>query len=449
MPGVRLMSFRRLTLACLLILICLPTACTPGPAPAPSPAATPTPLPPVEPDLLLLSPAFRFEVTLRPAGASDEPPTIVSGQYRAGAFVQAARRGEDAAEELIVAADAADGAWHSYTRAAGETAWTRWPGVGFDAGFGLASPFSVLRLYPLADETARGEVASLPGVPEPTVKVQAVFSAATVARLLQAGASIVAADAETRSALETQLAPLLVPQTVMYWVTDSHRVYQAAATLLTVGSDGQPTPWLEVIWRFSGYDDPAIAVAAPIEFNDALAAAPDAQPAVAEQPLDAATTLRVRVFDNPGVPATVAAVTIYPASKTTPVDSREMADAQFALPAGLYDVQVRAEKAEQWLKGIEVVAGGVASQDVLFDFGALTLTVTQNGATPQVDIVIYPAGQRQTWSDWRTENPTTVRLPAGKYDVEVALPDYRGSKAIEGIDVPAGETVAVSVDLGQ
>ena len=132
----------------------------------------------------------------------------------------------------------------SYTRLTGETTWTCWPGEGFDAGYGLASPFSALRLYPLADERAPGEADSLQGVTESVTKAQAVFTADTVQRLLRAGAFAVATDPEERSALEAQLTPLFVPQTVTYWTGADGRVHQAAATLLTADPDGEPAPWL-------------------------------------------------------------------------------------------------------------------------------------------------------------------------------------------------------------
>ena len=155
---------------------------------------------------------------MRPAGMPDEPATVITGQYRDGAWSQSARRGEDAAEDLIVARAGPGGPLWSYTRLAGETIWTRWPGEGFDAAYGLASPFSVLRFHPLADEWAPGEADPLQGVTDTVVtKAQAVFTADTVQRLLRAGAFAVAADPEERSALDAQLTPLFVPQTVTYW----------------------------------------------------------------------------------------------------------------------------------------------------------------------------------------------------------------------------------------
>jgi hypothetical protein len=112
-------------------------------------------------------------------------------------------------------------------------------------------------------------------------------------------------------------------------------------------------------------------------------------------------------------------------------------------------VKVAAGGGEQWLKDVAMVEGSVVSQDVVFDFGTLALTVVQNGATPQVDMVIYPAGQRQSFADYRSENPTAVQLAAGKYDVEVALPDYTGNKVVAGIEVRAGETVSQTINLDE
>ena len=442
--------------AAILLCVLWLAGCTAQPVPLPMPRPTPTPTvtltapTPAAEDTLALPDAFRYEVTVRPAGLPDEPATVITGQYREGAWSQSARRGEDAAEDLIVAREAPGGPLWSYTRPAGETTWTRWPGEGFDAGYGLASPFSVLRLYPMADERASGEAEPLQGVTENVTKAQAVFTADTVQRLLRGGAFAVAADPEERSALEAQLTPLFVPQTVTYWAGADGRVHQAAATLLTANPDGEPAPWLEVVWRLWGYDDPALTVAAPAAYADADESAPADQPAPAPSPemtLDPRTNLRVRVFAWPGVPVDKVKVTVYPAGKQKALGSTDAQDAQFVLPAGTYDVQVESGGAEEWLKGLAMVEGNVVSQDVVFDFGTLALTVVQGDSTPKVDIVIYPAGQRQTWADYRSENPTSAYLRAGKYDVEVALPDFTGSKVVEDIEVRSGETVSQTIRL--
>jgi hypothetical protein len=170
--------------------------------PSLAPTVEPTEVAPTAQELLALPDAFRYEVTVRPAGQPDEPATVITGQYRAGAWSQSSQRGEDAAEDLIVARDGRDGPLRSFTRPAGDATWTRWPGEDFDAGYGLASPLSVLRLCPLADQRAPGEAAPLQGVADPVVKTQMLFSADTVQRRLRAGAFVVAADPEERSAIE-------------------------------------------------------------------------------------------------------------------------------------------------------------------------------------------------------------------------------------------------------
>jgi hypothetical protein len=163
--------------------------------------------------------------------------------------------------------------------------------------------------------------------------------------------------------------------------------------------------------------------------------------------LDPRTNLRVRVFALPGVPVEKDTVTVYPADKKKALGSTDAQDAQFVLPAGIYDVRVQAGGAEQWLKGVTMIEGDLVSQDVVFDLGTLALTAVQNGATPKVDMVIYPAGQRATWTDYRSGNPVSVQLTPGKYDVEVALPDFTGSKVVEGIEVRSGEVVSQTINL--
>lgn len=410
----------------------------------------PTPLPMQDQELLALPAAFRYQVALRPATAADEPLTVITGQYCEGAWMQVTRHGEDIPEELIVVADTPGGSLRSYTRAETDATWIRWPGTGFDTGWGLASPFSVLRLYPLADETAAGEPDPLSKAPEPTTKRQAFFSAATVERLLRAGISAATGQVEERAALEAQLQPLLTPHTVTYWAGESGRIYQAAATLLVVGPDGEPAPWLEVVWRYWGYDDSTIAVveapAEAVDVSDLATTAPVAGQGFALEPT---TTLLVRVFAVPGVLASNVSVTVYASGSQQPLATQTVAEAQFALPAGAYEARLRAGDAEERLSDIEIVAESVTSRDVVLNLGTLAVTVMQGSATPQLDIMVYPAGDRQNPVGWRTENPTTFTLRAGVYDLEVAPPDLRGTRVFPGYTVVAGEIVTATLDIGQ
>jgi hypothetical protein len=262
----------------------------------------------------------------------------------------------------------------------------------------------------------------------------------------------VAADAESRSVLEAQLAPLFVPQTLTFW-TDGHgRIVRAAGTLLTRGPDGQPAPWMEVTAAYSGYDDPAIAVAPPEEVSDIakVAIADPGQPAAAAPP-DASEdiTLRIRVFATAGQPASDAIVTVYPQGKKTVVDERLGADARFAVKPGQYDVLARAGGAEQWLRDVAVMADAVASQDVLFDFAPLIVVVARGGAAPDVDVVVYPAGERIRFAGFATANPARFLLPAGFYDVEVATTDGAARQRVEGVEVRGGLETRQTVDLAQ
>lgn len=420
---------------------------TPG---APVTAALPAP----DADLLALPAAFRYQMVLRPAGQPDAAATFISGQYRDGAWQQTSRAGagpDQVDEELIVARDAQDAALRSYTRAITDTMWTRWPGVTFDAAYGLASPFTVLRLRPLATQTAAAEGNA--NGPSGTTRTQAVFSVDVTRRLLTAGVAAVAANAESRAALENQIAGQFAPQTLHYWIDAQGRIVQAAGTLLTLGADGQPAPWLEMTVAYSGYNDPAIAVVAPAEasvIEDVAVTAPaDAAAAAVETDPAAGVTLRIRVFATAGQPATDAIVTVYPKGKKNVVDEKLGADAQFSLKPGQYDVLARAGGAELWLKDVAVTEGAVASNDMLFDFARLTVAVLLDGATPNVDVVVYPAGEQVRFAGFATANPARFLLPAGLYDVEVATTDGSARQRVTGVEVRGGLETTQTIDLAQ
>jgi len=426
-------------------------AATPPPASRPAPATGSTSQP-TPADLLALPPAFRYEVILQPVESATAAHAIITGQYREGEWAQIARTvtaadagGSPRGEELIVAGDA------SYTRPVGETAWTRWPGVGFEAAYGLASPFTVLRLYPLAEQRTRGVLAPAAGAPEPTLRSQAVIPPAAIARVFAAAAATLAPDAASQAALQTQAAPMAVQQTITYWATAEGRVYRATATLLAADQADQPAAWLEATWRFWGYDDPTIAIAAPSASQEAPGpAASQPQPTASPAPrASGPAELTVRVYASPGVLATDLAVTVYPAGETRqPLDWRRQAEARFSLPPGRYDVLVQMDYAQEWLQGIEVGAGQSAARDVAFDFGLLHLTAVRNGRPVAVDIVTYPAGDRHNWVDWRSDNPASIRLRAGVYDAEIAYADYTRRQVVRGLEVRAGATTTRTIELG-
>ena len=451
----------------LALFLILPSACsgqlplppvvpaTPAPdtrAATPIGAGTPVPLPSSAPDanLLALPVAFRYEVTLRPVLA-DAPATVITGQYRDGAWAQTSRSGDQPGEELIVASDPASGRLRSYTRAAGDDAWTRWPGVTFDSAYGLASPFTVLRLRPLATRSAAPEQAAEPNATGSAgdIKTQTLFSTEVVQRLLTAGVLAVATNEDTRRSLEDQVDSFFVPQTINYWTDASGRVTKAASTLLTLGQNNQPIPWIELTATYSAYDDPAIAVSAPANATDISQVA--GNDPVAEQASDVqpGVNLRVRVFAAAGAPATDSVVTAYLSGKKTASDEKLGPDAQFKLKPGTYDVLVRSGGTQQWLKGVAVTKDAVASNDVMFDFAQLTVTVSLNGSTVPVDVVVYPAGEKNDFAGFVSENPARFQLPVGVYDVETAAQDGTASKRVAGVEVRSGLETTLAIELAR
>ncbi len=422
-----------------------------GRSPVEGPATPPgTPIGGGQEIFLALPGAFRYRVTLRSVAAAESTETHIVGRYRDGDWAQVVRLGLDGGpeEESVVVAGTA------YTRPVGEVVWTRWPTLGFDMAYGLASPFTVLRLYPLADERTSLGPSPVPGAPEATYRVQASFLTPTIHRLFGASIAVLTQDAQTRTALEVQVAPFEVQQTINYWVDAKDRVYRAAAILLAADQDGQPMPWLEAAWDFWGYDDPAIAIAAPREYRDALEPPEDA-PRLEGAPASAAASgganLIVRVFASPGVLADRLAVTVYPAGESRqPLDWRTDGESRFSVPPGTYDVLVQMDYAERWLTGLAIPTEGIVVREVVFDFGTLEVSVTRGGLRVPAEIVIYPAGDRQNWLDWRSENPVSVRLPAGTYDVEVATAEPAGAKRVlEGVEIRPGGVTVRRVELAE
>ncbi|MGE5602746.1 MAG: hypothetical protein ACM30E_06830, partial [Nitrososphaerales archaeon] len=270
-----------------------------------------------------------------------------------------------------------------------------------------------------------------------------------VQRILTAGVLAIATNEDTRAALEEQIAPFFVPQTITYWTDSSGKVTKAAATVLSLGPDKVPAPWVEITANYSGYGDPAIAVTAPASATDIADVA--GKDTVAEQASDVqpGVTLRVRVFSSAGVPAADSIVTAYVSGKKTVAGEKPGPDAQFTLKPGLYDVLVHSGGAQQWLKGVAVTKNAVASNDVLFEFAPLTVRVNLNGAALAVDVVVYPAGEKTDFVGFLSENPAQFQLPVGVYDVEVAAQTGRARKRVNNIEVRAGLETTLDIDLAR
>jgi hypothetical protein len=379
--------------------------------------------------------------------------TTTTGQYREGAWFQSVRSGDQFSEEMIVEGGSRP---QSYTRPNGDDLWTRWPGVGFDSAFSLASPFAVLRLYPLVDRSTPRELAQVAGAPVATFRTQTVFMATTIDALLTASVAALTSDAETRAALAEQISPLKTQQTITYWVGEDSRVYRAAATLVVADENGVPTPWLEVTWRFWAYDDARIFIEIPSAVSDAPA--PSSAGAAllpgADRTLSTQTpppeNLLVRTFSAPGIPAESLAVSVFPAGDARQfIDWRDSAEAGFVLPAGTYDVLVQMDYAQEWLRDVEVTEGALAEREVVFDFGILELAVTLDGVAVPVEIVTYPAGDRQNWVDWASDNPARMQLREGYYDIEIAYADYSATQTLTDLEVLAGQINRLEIELAE
>jgi hypothetical protein len=159
--------------------------------------------------------------------------------------------------------------------------------------------------------------------------------------------------------------------------------------------------------------------------------------------------LRVRVFAAAGAPATDSVVTAYPAGKKTVAGEKLGPDAQFKLKPGVYDVLIRSGGAQQWLKGVAITQDALASNDVLFDFAQLTVTVNYNGNIVPVDVVIYPEGETTEFAGFASENPARFKLPVGVYDIEAATQDGQARKRVPGVEVRSGLETTLTIDLAR
>ena len=219
---------------------------------------------------------------------------------------------------MIVARDPSSNTLRSYTRAITDTVWTRWPGVTFDTAYGLASPFTVLRLRPLATQIRHAGSRRNRGRSRRERQRRRPSS-----RQKSSSASCRRASHRrwqpTRTAEQLWRArspPCSFRRPLPSGPTPQGRVAQAAGTLLTLGPDDQPAPWLEMTATYSGYDDPATvdrrrrprrATLPTLRRQLRRTSARTAPRTSGGQ----GVTLRVRVFATAGEPATDAIVTVY------------------------------------------------------------------------------------------------------------------------------------------
>ncbi len=119
------------------------------------------------------------------------------------------------------------------------------------------------------------------------------------------------------------------------------------------------------------------------------------------------------------------------------------------LADGRYDVKVTAVGMEGAIRrsfqGIEIKDGSKVEKVVDFSTGELAIGVTRNGALSDATVRVYVAGTRDEVAGSRTytgekSNPTTFRITAGDYDVEIG--------SVEISSKPRHRFEAVAVEPG-
>ena len=117
------------------------------------------------------------------------------------------------------------------------------------------------------------------------------------------------------------------------------------------------------------------------------------------------------------------------------------------LDDGTYDVLVKAAgmegKIERRFEGIEIKDGSKVEKVVDFSTGELTIGVTRNGILSDATYRIYVAGTSEEVDAGRTytgekTNPSTVRITAGTYDIEIRSVEIAGKPTHRVSDVPIG-----------
>lgn len=122
------------------------------------------------------------------------------------------------------------------------------------------------------------------------------------------------------------------------------------------------------------------------------------------------------------------------------------------LPDGTYRATVAAVairgRPSQPLADIVIADGGTVERSVDFGSGVLRIGVTRNGALSDATVTAYRAGTKEVVANTRTytsaeHNPTTLRVPAGTYDLVVASVEVAGKPTTrwDGVALAGGGQV--------
>jgi Ca-activated chloride channel homolog len=127
------------------------------------------------------------------------------------------------------------------------------------------------------------------------------------------------------------------------------------------------------------------------------------------------------------------------------------------LADGKYEVEVaavgiRAAAVQRF--EVEIAKGATVEKKLDFSTGELALGATFNGALADVTYWVYPAGKKEGGTQGRTydkaaTNPAKVRLPAGKWDVELHALGMAGKPIWRqaGVELPVAGSVKLAHDF--
>ncbi len=153
-----------------------------------------------------------------------------------------------------------------------------------------------------------------------------------------------------------------------------------------------------------------------------------------------------------------AKITLYPSGATSdPVLSTNAYPKSLYLPQGNYDllfeIDTQSSRGGIWKKGISVLSGEKTSEFITLSLGELKCAihaVSSEEASPLVKSRIFHSGTEGAPVHETDQNPFTILLPAGRYDI---LTEYKGvvettSATEKEILIMPGQTVEKRIDLG-
>jgi Ca-activated chloride channel family protein len=132
-------------------------------------------------------------------------------------------------------------------------------------------------------------------------------------------------------------------------------------------------------------------------------------------------------------------------------------DAGTVLDPGTYDVKVidsgTAGKPSAMLKGVVIERGAVVEKSADFTGGKAVIGVTSNGKkiTGWLYVLDSVTGKRVASSDTSVDNPYTINLQPGTYDIKVKYPDLPGDPVQEfkGVVIGPGKDFTKDVEFSE